>query len=536
MLPGGGLSVPTQLPGAGTGNLTVGTSNATGSGRNKFALKPGRSLMDWIKLGKSGKDLTGVGGVRRQEVSIEDLKQHNKVDDAWISVRGRVYNVTPYMEFHPGGLDELMRGAGIDATRLFDEIHRWVNIESMLAPCLIGKLQETRPVKSVKKSPPSLAGNLNGLAPPVPQNVRKATEAETPTKPRYDWLQTDSEIHIEVYTKHPSIQHEDVIIDYSGSEFLVTMTLLDLIFTIHLDLENKLEYEYKVKTYPNGKCQLILRKSEQGIHWPTLGRPLMQHQSLVKSVEKKRNYRSCELIERCDVSHDTLLLGFQLPQGCRMCVPVGHHVYIRRNIQGTEVVRSYTVVLPSLVSTEQDTRLLEGRVFYLMVKVYLDGAMTPHIGNLNIGDTLEISNSDGNFLEKKLDSFTNLVLLAAGTGFTPMIKLINKTVSNKHKSIKDTKLMFFNKTEKDILWHEQLNELEAANERFAVSHVLSQAGSDWSGLTGRVSLDLLKQCTSQQNINNTLVCVCGPIAFTNQTIRLLKDIGYGDTQLHAFLG
>ena len=33
-----------------------------------------------------------------------------------------VYNVTPYMEFHPGGEEEMMRGAGIDGTALFDEV------------------------------------------------------------------------------------------------------------------------------------------------------------------------------------------------------------------------------------------------------------------------------------------------------------------------------------------------------------------------------------------------------------------------------
>lgn len=32
-----------------------------GNLRNKYALPPGHSLMDWIRLGSSGKDLTGVG-------------------------------------------------------------------------------------------------------------------------------------------------------------------------------------------------------------------------------------------------------------------------------------------------------------------------------------------------------------------------------------------------------------------------------------------------------------------------------------------
>ena len=33
-----------------------------------------------------------------------------------------MYNITPYLEFHPGGIPEIMRGAGKDATDLFDEV------------------------------------------------------------------------------------------------------------------------------------------------------------------------------------------------------------------------------------------------------------------------------------------------------------------------------------------------------------------------------------------------------------------------------
>lgn len=35
---------------------------------------------------------------------------------------GMVYNVTPYMDYHPGGEEELMRAAGIDGTDLFDQV------------------------------------------------------------------------------------------------------------------------------------------------------------------------------------------------------------------------------------------------------------------------------------------------------------------------------------------------------------------------------------------------------------------------------
>ena len=81
----------------------------SGNPRNKVALAPGYSLMDWIKLTKSGKDLAGTGG-KILQVTRSELKKHNKRKDAWLALNGIVFNVTAYMDFHPGGWDELMRG------------------------------------------------------------------------------------------------------------------------------------------------------------------------------------------------------------------------------------------------------------------------------------------------------------------------------------------------------------------------------------------------------------------------------------------
>lgn len=35
---------------------------------------------------------------------------------------GMVYNVSAYMDYHPGGEEELMKAAGIDGTELFDQV------------------------------------------------------------------------------------------------------------------------------------------------------------------------------------------------------------------------------------------------------------------------------------------------------------------------------------------------------------------------------------------------------------------------------
>jgi cytochrome b involved in lipid metabolism len=58
---------------------------------------------------------------------------------------GRVYNVTPYLPFHPGGKDMLLQGAGQDSTALFRKYHPWVNAHFMLAKCLVGTLADGEP-------------------------------------------------------------------------------------------------------------------------------------------------------------------------------------------------------------------------------------------------------------------------------------------------------------------------------------------------------------------------------------------------------
>lgn len=65
----------------------------------------------------------GVDGLARISPSV--LKQHNKREDAWTAINGKVYNITPYLPFHPGGEKELMRVAGRDGTKLFCMFHRF---------------------------------------------------------------------------------------------------------------------------------------------------------------------------------------------------------------------------------------------------------------------------------------------------------------------------------------------------------------------------------------------------------------------------
>lgn len=49
---------------------------------------------------------------------------------------GLVYNVSPYMDYHPGGEDELMKAAGIDGTDLFDQVPRTTSVSVLVVALL----------------------------------------------------------------------------------------------------------------------------------------------------------------------------------------------------------------------------------------------------------------------------------------------------------------------------------------------------------------------------------------------------------------
>ncbi|KAH7313494.1 cytochrome b5-like heme/steroid binding domain-containing protein, partial [Stachybotrys elegans] len=109
----------------------------------KVTLTPGHSPLDWARISGPNADLRGVPpSTPYMRVPPSLLKQQNgrKGKDAWMAINTKVYNITPYAKFHPGGIPELLRGAGRDATKLFGEIHPWVNYETMLSACLVGIL------------------------------------------------------------------------------------------------------------------------------------------------------------------------------------------------------------------------------------------------------------------------------------------------------------------------------------------------------------------------------------------------------------
>ncbi|CAK7198834.1 hypothetical protein SEUCBS139899_001501 [Sporothrix eucalyptigena] len=64
-------------------------------------------------------------------LSAADVAVHNSRSSCWVIVAGRVYDVTDFLDEHPGGAQSILRFAGRDATEEFDLIHPKGTINSL---------------------------------------------------------------------------------------------------------------------------------------------------------------------------------------------------------------------------------------------------------------------------------------------------------------------------------------------------------------------------------------------------------------------
>ena len=47
-----------------------------------------------------------------KKISLQDCKSHNKEEDCWLVISGKVYDVTEFLDEHPGGFDIVLAATG----------------------------------------------------------------------------------------------------------------------------------------------------------------------------------------------------------------------------------------------------------------------------------------------------------------------------------------------------------------------------------------------------------------------------------------
>ncbi|XP_077057906.1 cytochrome b5 type B [Siphateles boraxobius] len=83
--------------------------------------------------------------------TTEEVQAHNMIKDTWLIIHDKVYDITSFMEEHPGGEEVLLEQAGSDATESFEDVGHSTDAREMLRQYYIGELHMDDRKKESKK-------------------------------------------------------------------------------------------------------------------------------------------------------------------------------------------------------------------------------------------------------------------------------------------------------------------------------------------------------------------------------------------------
>ncbi|KAJ5907828.1 Riboflavin synthase-like beta-barrel [Penicillium taxi] len=190
------------------------------------------------------------------------------------------------------------------------------------------------------------------------------------------------------------------------------------------------------------------------------------------------------------------------------------------------VLRPYTPISPL------DQR---GSVEF-MVKHYPNGKASTHLHSLKPGDSLTFAATIKRFSWTP-NKFSQVYLIAGGTGITPIYQLIQGILNNPNDKTK-VNLVFGVNSEQDLLLRDELELYKKRfPDRFDYIYTVSHSKEDGPWKKGYVTEELLRDVVYEPS-KDTHVFVCGPprmetfLVGSKMTGGILKNLGFTRCQIH----
>ncbi|KAJ5099600.1 hypothetical protein N7532_006601 [Penicillium argentinense] len=450
-----------------------------------------------------------------KEYTAEDVAMHKSKNDLWVSIHGKVYNVTDYVRDHPGGADVLCDVAGTDATEAYEDIGHSEDANEILAAYLVGSLKDarefTRPraVRVVQQAPQQITttnplfrlGRVviavvvgGGVAMftflytrghiSLPENLTKVSHL----KPR--WIHT-----------FPAPKLGFAKGGFSNGVLSATGGFMTLGAVLGNKLSKLTQIQSGFTRYPS--------------HIKSKRMPLADPH-LVKGFLDPRDFKELPLVAKEQLSPNVYRFTFALP-GSRDVIglPIGQHVAIKATVEGQSVSRSYTPT-----SNNMDLGVLE-----LVIKCYPDGLLTGnYLANLEIGEKVLFRGPKG-AMKYSRGTCNRIGMIAGGTGVTPMYQLI-RAICEDDKDTTQISLIYANRTEEDILLRDELdNFARKYPKNLQVWYMLDHPSQSWKYGKGYVTPQVMTEKLPSPS-SETKIMLCGPPGMVNASKKALCSLGF----------
>ena len=202
----------------------------------------------------------------------------------------------------------------------------------------------------------------------------------------------------------------------------------------------------------------------------------------------------------------------------------GQSLTLRRVLDGRDERRSYSICAPAGERPRIGVREVPGGLFSRWL-----------VHEVSAGDVVEVSTPTGSFTPAAAAPGGRHVLVAAGSGITPVLSIAATVLRDAGSSVT---LVYGNRRTTSVMFAEELADLkDAYGSRFELVHVLSREPREVELLSGRLDAERLRR------ILLALVplpavdgfWLCGPYELVVAARGVLADLGVDADRVHAEL-
>jgi ferredoxin-NADP reductase len=216
-------------------------------------------------------------------------------------------------------------------------------------------------------------------------------------------------------------------------------------------------------------------------------------------------------------THDTKTLRFHVLDERLLCAKPGQFLTFQWTIDGRRVTRSYTI--SSSPVHENYVEITPKRMEDGCVSVFLNERAKP-------GLAVEASGPYGQFyFDETLHK--SIVLIAAGSGITPMISMLRYIDELEHTT--PVTLLYCVRTGADIIFEKELMRLSRSIPNFKYDVCLSRPDPTWEGHSGRLTEEFVTQNVT--DLNAPTFFLCGPKGFMENARQILSTLGVNQERI-----
>ena len=219
------------------------------------------------------------------------------------------------------------------------------------------------------------------------------------------------------------------------------------------------------------------------------------------------------LIRSTALSEFTKHLEFEIKSVPRFGFVAGQWLSFKTNEpNGEEITRAYSIASPP----SADDR------FALCLNRVQDGFMSNFLCDMKAGDEIACQGPFGDFTLRP--PMRDTIFIATGTGIAPFRSMLHWLLADetRHQG-KQLSLVFGNRTERDIYYHDEFLRLAAQHANFNYLPTLSRGDAAWTGLRGYVQ-EHVSAITSGRTDMHAYVCGLDKMVKANRD--LLKSLGW----------